>query len=58
MTYREVICSQQMHCLSCPISSGCTGKDCRSLTEAEIKKIMDEYRKQEAEGNGMRICWH
>lgn len=58
MTYREVVCSQQIHCLSCPLSVGCTGKDCRSLTESEIKAIMDKHRKQEAENKGMHICWH
>lgn len=58
MTYREVVCSQQIHCLSCPLSVGSTGKDCRSLTKAEIEAIIDKYRKQEAENRGMHICWH
>ncbi|MBP5433744.1 hypothetical protein [Ruminococcus sp.] len=55
---REQVCSQQIHCLSCPISSSSTGKDCRELSSAEIEAIMTEYRKQEAEGNGIKICYH
>lgn len=39
-TKREVICSQQAHCLSCPLSV--VGKDCRELTVEEIKEIMQE----------------
>lgn len=44
---REVICSQQLHCLSCPLSVMRTGKDCRELTAEEIKEIMQEVRKNE-----------
>ena len=53
-TYREVICSQQCHCLSCPLSSVIHGKDCRELSEPEIRAIISEYRKQEAEGKGLQ----
>ena len=38
MTEREVICSQQLHCLSCHISVGVTGKDCRALTAHELRR--------------------
>ena len=38
MTYREVICSQQLHCLSCPLSVAITGKDCHILTIHELKR--------------------
>lgn len=44
-TKREVICSQQAHCLSCPLSVA--GKDCRELTVEEIKEIMQEVRENE-----------
>lgn len=35
---RERICLQQSHCLSCPLSVARTGKDCRELTEQEIRR--------------------
>lgn len=35
---REQICCQQSHCLSCHISVLRTGKDCRELTEQEIRR--------------------
>ena len=44
---REQICSQQSHCLSCPLSVMRTGKDCRTLTLEEIKKTRSE-KKQNA----------
>jgi len=40
-TLREVICSQQSHCLSCPLSVMRTGRDCRELTLQEIREIME-----------------
>lgn len=46
-TKREVICSQQLHCLSCPLSAAVTGKDCRELTSIEITRIIQEVRKNE-----------
>lgn len=39
---REVICSQQLHCLSCPLTIARTGKDCRELTAEEIMKFKEE----------------
>lgn len=39
MTTRECVCSQQVHCLSCELSISRTGKDCRELTEQEIKRF-------------------
>lgn len=41
-TKREVICSQQQHCLSCPLSVMRTGKDCRELTAQEIQRYKEE----------------
>ena len=46
-TKREAICSQQQHCLSCPLSVAVTGKDCRGLTLQEIKRIIQEVKKNE-----------
>ena len=42
MTSREMICKQQLHCLSCPLSVMRTGKDCRELSSSEIKEIMED----------------
>lgn len=42
---RETICSQQLHCLSCPLSVMRTGKDCREMSLQEIRKIIMEERK-------------
>ena len=44
---RENICSQQLHCLSCPLSVMRTGKDCRELSLQEIREIMKEVRENE-----------
>lgn len=46
--FREIICSQQSHCLSCPLSVLRTGKDCRELTHMEIQEIMEELRENES----------
>lgn len=46
-TKREVICSQQLHCLSCPLSVARTAKDCRELTAQEIERIIQEVKKNE-----------
>lgn len=43
----EQVCSQQVHCLSCPLSSSLTGKDCRELTHNEIQNIMSLFRELE-----------
>lgn len=44
---RENICSQQIHCLSCPLSVMRTGKDCRELSLQEIREIMKEVKENE-----------
>lgn len=41
MPTRKQICSQQIYCLSCPLSIMVTGKDCRELSANEIKEIME-----------------
>lgn len=43
-TYRKVICSQQSHCLSCPLSIRITGKDCRELTYEELIKYNEKAK--------------
>ena len=47
MLCRENICSQQLHCLSCPLSVMRTGKDCRELSAEEIREIMKEVNENE-----------
>jgi uncharacterized protein (DUF1499 family) len=44
MRSHEQMCSQQAHCLSCPLSRKLTGKDCRKLTHEEIHNIMNLFR--------------
>jgi len=44
---RENICSQQIHCLSCPLSVMRTGTDCRELSAEEIREIMEEVNENE-----------
>ena len=39
---REIVCSQALHCLSCPLSPMRTGKDCRELTAQELAEIRKE----------------
>lgn len=39
---RETVCSQALHCLSCPLSPLRTGKDCRELTVQELAEIRKE----------------
>lgn len=39
---RETVCSQALHCLSCPLSPLRTGKDCRELTAQELAEIRKE----------------
>lgn len=43
---RETICSQQEHCLSCPLCVLFTGKQCEDLTAQEIEYILKgcEYK--------------
>lgn len=47
MVDRKSVCSQQVHCLSCPLSKALTGKDCRELTHNEIQNIMSLFRELE-----------
>jgi hypothetical protein len=47
MRSREQVCSQQVHCLSCPLSVMRTGKDCRELTAEEIQNIVKGAEKNE-----------
>ena len=47
MTSRDRICLRFSCCLSCPLSIGLTGKDCRELTENEIQNIMSLFRELE-----------
>ena len=39
---RDQVCSQQIHCLSCPLSVGRTGKPCEELTADEIRMIIPD----------------
>ena len=57
MPKREVICSQNSHCLSCPISVRITGKDCRQLTQSEIDKIMFTEYKISISNNIIKYCY-
>ena len=47
MILRDVICSQQSHCLSCPLIKFRSGKDCEELTKYEIEEIMRREREKE-----------
>lgn len=55
LTLREVICSQQIHCLSCPIQKSITGKDCRELTDKEIKEYVKEANNNELSSE-VHVC--
>ena len=61
MTKRKIICSQQKHCLSCPISTIVTGKDCRHLTQKEIDNLVyKEYNfeyKNNISNNIIKYCY-
>lgn len=48
MPSREQICSQQVHCLSCPLSVGVTGKQCDKLSQLEINEIMRRERNDDS----------
>ncbi len=45
---RETICSQVLHCLSCPLSVMRTGKDCRMLTAEELAAMQLVFEKERA----------
>jgi hypothetical protein len=42
MAKLKQICSQQIHCLSCPLSVKITGKECDKLTQKEIDAILTQ----------------
>ena len=41
---REQVCSQQVHCLSCPLIKFRTGKPCEELTSEQLNEIMRRSR--------------
>lgn len=41
---REQVCSQQVHCLSCPLAKFRTGKFCEELSQEQLNKIMRRSR--------------
>lgn len=57
MSKREVICSKQIHCLSCPLSVQVTGKDCRQLTQREIDKILYREYIINISNNTIKYCY-
>lgn len=54
MSSRDQVCSQYV-CLSCPLSIGVTGKDCRELTQADINDIMAFVRSIEYDMTSQNI---
>ena len=44
MKKREQVCSQQVHCLSCPLIKFRTGKSCEELSPEQINEIMRRSR--------------
>lgn len=44
MAKLKQICSQQIHCLSCPLSVKTTGKECSKLTPKEIEELLKRDR--------------
>lgn len=44
MAKLKQICSQQIHCLSCPLSVKITGKECSKLTQKEIEELLKRDR--------------
>ena len=42
MAKLKQICSQQISCLSCPLSVKITGKECNKLTQKEIDAILTQ----------------
>lgn len=41
---REQVCSQQVHCLSCPLIKFRSGKNCEDLSPEQISEIMRRSR--------------
>jgi hypothetical protein len=44
MKSREQVCSQQIHCLSCPLIKFRSGKNCEELTQEQVVEIMRRSR--------------
>ena len=44
---REQVCSQQIHCLSCPLIKFRSGKNCEELTQEQVVEIMRRARKHD-----------
>ena len=44
MKKREQVCSQQVHCLSCPLIKFRSGKNCEELSPEQISEIMRRSR--------------
>ncbi len=44
MKKREQVCSQQVHCLSCPLAKFRTGKFCEELSQEQLNEIMRRSR--------------
>lgn len=41
---REQVCSQQVHCLSCPLAKFRTGKFCEELSQEQLNEIIRRSR--------------
>ena len=41
---REQVCSQQIHCLSCPLIKFRSGKNCEELSQEQLNEIMRRSR--------------
>ena len=41
---REQVCSQQIHCLSCPLIKFRSGKNCEELSPEQISEIIRRSR--------------
>lgn len=44
MKKREQVCSQQVHCLSCPLIKFRSGKNCEELSPEQISEIIRRSR--------------
>ena len=47
MILKDLICSEQQHCLSCPLIKFRSGKFCEELSKYEIEDIMRREREKE-----------
>lgn len=50
---RTQVCKEQIHCLSCPLSILKTGKDCEKLSQPEVNKYLEEWRKEDDMDNSI-----